>query len=144
MTRRREPGEPERRQRPGWLPWIGVILTAALVDLGVRFGLRPDFRVSLWVEAVVFVLASGAMLALYRRAPVAPGWRRGLRVLLIAGFGLAGLRSAIWASGWPVTHANLTILVLGVAFWILWTWRARRRRAAGLIDKPADAEETGG
>jgi hypothetical protein len=121
-----------------------VILAAALADLGVRFGVQPDFRVSLWVEAAVFLVASGVLLALYRRAPAAAGWTRGLQVVLIASFGLAALRSAIWASGRPVTHANLVILVLGLAAWIIWRRRDGRRREAGLIDKPVDAEETGG
>lgn len=107
------------------LAWITVILAAVAVDLGVRFGLRPGFRLSLWVETIVFVLAAAVLLWLYRRAPARSGWRRRLQVVLIASLLLAALRSAIWASGRPVPLANGTVLVLGLVAWASFRFRAR-------------------
>ena len=109
------------------LQWTGVVLLAAALDLGVRFGLQPDFSVSLWIEGGIFLVTAAVLFWLYRRAPARPGWRRGLQVLLVASFVLGGLRSLLWAAGNPVTRANLKILVLGV---VAWAYFARRRRNA--------------
>jgi hypothetical protein len=121
-------GEPLRDHRSFTaLQWIAVILLATALDLGVRFGLQPDFRVSLWIEGGTFLLTAAVLLWLYRIHPARPGWRRGLQVLLVAAFALGGLRSLLWAAGNPVTRANLKVLVLGV---IAWAYVKRRKRNA--------------
>lgn len=107
------------------LTWAGVILAATVLDLGARFVFGLDFEAVLWIESLVFVVAALVLYRLFRSDPAAPGWRRGLQVVLIASFALAALRSAIWASGQPVTLANAIILVLGVVGWLVWRYRRK-------------------
>lgn len=122
------------------LQWTGVILLAATLDLGVRFGLQPDFSVSLWVEGGIFLVTAAVLFWLYRRAPGRPGWRRSLQVLLVGGFVLGGLRSLLWAAGNPVSRANLKILVLGV---VAWAYFARRRRNTARAEVDSQPEPEG-
>ena len=112
------------------LTWAGVILAATVVDLGTRFVFGLEFEAVLWIESLVFVVAALVLYRLFRSDPAAPGWRRGLQVVLIASFALAALRSAIWASGQPVTLANAIILVLGVVGWLVWRYRRKGPPAA--------------
>ena len=125
-----------RESRRGWLPWAVVSLATLAIDLAVRFGLQPDFRVVLWIEGCVFLLAGLVLLRLSRQAPAQPGWRRGLQILLIGGFALGGLRSLLWAAGNPVYRANLKILIIAVLAWAY--WRRRRRRVAPAADGSAE------
>lgn len=115
------------------LQWTAVIIVATVVDLGVRFALRPDFAVVLWAEGSVFLVAAVLLFWLYRRTPARPGWRRNVQVLFVAAFALGGLRSLIWAAGNPVTQANLKVLVIGVLGWAY--WRRRQRNAARAADR---------
>lgn len=118
------------------LTWTGVILATTVLDLGVRFASGLDFEAVLWIEASIFLLVGFLLYWLYRRDPASPGWRRGLQVVLIASLALAALRSAIWASGQPVTMANAVILALGVVGWLL--WRYFRRGSPTLADAGED------
>lgn len=118
------------------LQWTAVILVAAALDLGVRFGLQPDFHTSLWIEGGIFLLTMAVLLALYRRAPARPGWKRNLQVLLVAAFALGGLRSLLWAAGNPVTRANLKIFVLGILAWAYFMRRRRNARRAAADSQP--------
>jgi hypothetical protein len=115
------------------LRWTAVILLASALDLGVRFGLQPDFEVSLWIEGGIFLLTAIILFWLYRGAPARRGWRRNLQVVLVAAFALGGLRSLIWAAGNPVTRANLKVLLLGIVSWAY--WRRRQRNAARTADE---------
>ena len=115
------------------LVWSGVILTAAALDLGVRFSLSLQFASVLWIEVVIFLATALVLFRLYRVDQASPGWRRGLQAVLVASFALGALRSAIWASGRPVTQANAVVLGLCVAGWFLWRHR-RRRASAGTLE----------
>ena len=112
------------------LIWTGVILVATALDLGARFALGLEFVHALWVEALILVATAVVLYRLYRMDPASPGWRRGLQVVLIASLVLGALRSAIWASGQPVTLANAAILGLGVFGWLFWRYRRRLKRAS--------------
>jgi len=121
------------------LQWATVIVAATIVDLGVRFGLQPEFRVTLWIEGSVFLLTAALLFWLCRRAPARPGWRRDLQVLLAGAFGLGGLRSLIWAAGNPVTQANLKVLLIGVLGWAYWKRRQRNAARAAEVSAGPDS-----
>lgn len=125
------------------LTWAGVILAATVLDLGTRFVLGLEFEAVLWIESLVFIVTALVLYQLFRSDPAAPGWRRGLQVVLIAAFALAALRSIIWASGQPVTRANAIILVLGIVGWMAWRYRSKRSHvaAAAAEDTPPDSPE---
>ena len=112
------------------LIWTGVILVATALDLGARFALGLEFVHALWIEALILVATAVVLYWLYRKDPASPGWRRGLQVVLIASLVLGALRSAIWASGQPVTLANAAILGLGVVGWLFWWYRRRSKRVS--------------
>ncbi|MDP2482589.1 MAG: hypothetical protein Q8W45_04865 [Candidatus Palauibacterales bacterium] len=121
------------------LVWTGVILAATVIDLGVHFATRLEPAGVLWIEAAIFLAVALVLYRLLRRDPASPGWRRAVQAMLVASFVLGALRSAIWASGQPVAVANGTILGLGVAAWVLWTWRKRSARRA--IREPANPSD---
>lgn len=112
------------------LVWTGIILAATALDLGARFALGLEFELVLWVEALIFVVTSLVLYGLYRENQASPGWRRGLQLVLIASFLLAALRSAIWASGQPVTLANAIIFGLGVVALLCWRFGYRAQRVS--------------
>lgn len=112
------------------LVWSGVIVAAAALDLGARFALDIEFEDVLWIEALIFVATALLLYRLYRKDPAPRGWRRGFQVALVACFALGALRSALWASGQPVTLANAVILVLGVVGWFFGRHLSREAEAA--------------
>jgi hypothetical protein len=122
--------------------WAAVILVATALDLGVRFGLQPDFRVSLWIEGGIFLLTAALLLWLYRRTPAGRGWMRSLQILLVAAFALGGLRSLLWAAGNPVTLANLKVLLLGIVAWAYFKRRQRNAARAAAETQPKSAPGT--
>ena len=107
------------------LVWTGVILLATVLDLGARFAFGLEFETVLLIEVVVLLATALVFYRLYRKDPAAPGWRRGLQVVLVFSFALGALRSAIWVSGGPVTVANAIILGLGTTAWLVWRYRRR-------------------
>lgn len=98
-----------------WIKWVGVVLAAALVDVGARFAFRFEMARVLRAEAVLFPAAALVLLAILRREPPSAGWGRAWRVGLILSFLLAGLRSGLWAAGLPVHLANAAVLAVAVA-----------------------------
>ena len=110
------------------LVWTGVILLATVLDLGARFAFGLEFETVLLIEVVVLLATALVFYRLYRKDPAAPGWRRGLQVVLVFSFALGALRSAIWVSGGPVTVANAIILGLGTTVWLAWRYRRRSTR----------------
>ena len=90
------------------LVWTGVILLATALDLGARFAFGLDFETALWIEVVVFLATALVLYRLYLKDPAAPGWRRGLQVVLVFSFALGALRSAIWVRiRWSAVAASL-------------------------------------
>jgi len=114
--------------------WVGVIVVATAIDLGVRIGMAFDLQRVVRVEAALFLATSLVLFALYRYQPRATGWRRKLQAVLVASFALAGVRSAIWAAGQPVYWANLAVLALAAVATVVLLVRRRARRRATAPD----------
>jgi peptidoglycan/LPS O-acetylase OafA/YrhL len=114
--------------------WIGIILAVTAIDLGVRFGMSFEIMRVIRIEAVLFLLTSVVLFALYRSNPRTIGRRRTIQIVLVASFALAGIRAAIWAAGQPVFWANLAILILAGVIIGVFTIRRRaqcQRRTSG-------------
>jgi hypothetical protein len=110
------------------LPSAGVMLAAAAIDLLVRFSGLASFNHVLWVEALLFPLTGLALHLVFRSRPRLSGLKRGLQVVLIWAFLLAGLRSGIWAAGFGVGAANLVIFLVALLAWLGFRIVQRRRR----------------
>jgi ABC-type iron transport system FetAB permease component len=109
-----------------------VLVAATLADLTVRFAVNFDTSRVVSLEAVLFLVASAALLWAARRDKAVSLSARRVDLWLALAFGLAALRAALWASGVPVYVANLVILVLGIvlgAGFVLWSRRAARESA---------------
>lgn len=121
------------RIEPPWktmrfsLQWTGVILLATAVDLLVRFGGFADFRQVLWVETLLFPLTGLVLHRVFHFDPNRSGFRRGLQTALVWAFYLAGLRSGIWAAGFPVGAANLVVLIVAIGAWLGFRLGKRRK-----------------
>lgn len=115
---------------PILVQWILVISAAAIVDLLVRFRLSPSFAATLWAEAVLFPLTGVVLLLLLKAGPRLKGFRRGLQVVLVWTFFLAGVRAGIWAMGFRVGTANLVIFFAALFGWLGYrvTGGGRRKR----------------
>lgn len=113
------------------LQLIGVILTATAVDLLVRFGGFADFTQVLWIEAILFPLTGFALYLVFRANEEPSGFKRRLQVAAVWVFFLAGLRSGIWAAGFPVGAANLVIFLVALLAWVGLRVGKRRRGRAG-------------
>jgi len=100
------------------LQWVLAILAATAIDLLVRFWGSANFNWVLWVEAILFPATGVVLLLLLRSNPRLPGFKRGLQVVLVWAFILAGLRSGIWAAGFPVGAANLLIFLVALLSWL--------------------------
>lgn len=98
--------------------WISVILAATATDLFARFGIPFDLTRVLWVEAAIFPLSGVGLLLLSRRSPWAPGFRRRIQIVVVAGFFLSGLRSGLWAAGFPIGRVNLAVLGAAILLWL--------------------------
>lgn len=105
--------------------WMAAVEIAALVDIGVRFAMPFDLMRVTRVEAVLFPVTGVVLWRLLTADPAPAGWRRGMQWGLVAGFLLAGLRSALLAGGVAVQTANVIVAVTGLAW--LATARIRRR-----------------
>jgi hypothetical protein len=119
--------------RWGW-QWTLIILAVGLADFAARFG--TGFNM-VWVVRSEAVLLLGGGLALWilqRRNPAQIRWQRRVQRVLVALFGLGGLRAALWASGMAVARANVVVLVLGVLVGTVAWWRGRR--VAGVARAP--------
>ena len=92
-------------------------MAVTAVDLVARFGFSLDLDRVLWVEAVLFASAGVLLLGWFRKGPHLSAPKRLVQALVIWGFFLGALRSAIWASGIPVQRANLAVLVVAVLAW---------------------------
>lgn len=105
---------------PALLQWILVIWVAATVDLLVRFRGSIGFARVLWTEAVLFPLTGLVLILLLRRNRRLTGFKRGLQVVLVWAFFLAGVRSGIWAAGFGVGAANLMVFLVALFGWLGW------------------------
>jgi hypothetical protein len=107
-----------------------VILLATAIDLLARSGGFADFAQVLWIEAILLPLTGLALNLVFRNRASPPGLARGLQVVVVWAFFLAGLRAGIWAAGFPVGAANLVIFLVALLAWLgLRVWRRRSVRA---------------
>jgi len=110
-----------------WIPWVGLVAAATAVDLAVRFAIPFDLTRVLVVETALFLATALTMAWMVSRLPANRRWLRVLQWVLAWSFGLAAVRSGIWAFGQPVVQANITACVLGAAV-LVSAWLRRRRR----------------
>ncbi len=110
------------------IKWLGVILIATAIDLVVRFGGLGDFALVLWVESLLLPLTGLALYLVFRTHPKPSGFKRGLQVVLVWAFILAGARAGIRAAGFDVGIANLVIFLMAVLAALLF-WITKRRKA---------------
>ncbi len=110
------------------LQLLGVVAVATAIDLVVRLGGFASFAQVLLVEAFLFPLTGVALDRVIRCHGRSSGLRRGLEVILVWAFVLAGLRAGIWAVGLPVGTANLVILSVALLAWV--GYRIRKRQKA--------------
>lgn len=107
--------------------WTGVILSATAIDLLARFGGFTNFTQVLWIEAALLPLTGFALHLVFRRNASPPGSKRGVQVVVVWAFFLAGLRSGIWATGFPVGAANVVIFLVALLAWFGFRIMRRRR-----------------
>jgi hypothetical protein len=117
--------------------WISVILAAAAIDLFARFGIPFDLTRVLWIESAVFSLSGLGLLLLSGRSPRARGLRRRMQIVLVAGFFLGGLRSGLWAAGFPIGRVDLLVLGTAILLW-LGLHLARLRQRPVLASKDSE------
>ena len=110
----------------GW-KWIIIFIVAGMAEYAVRLATRFNMDWVVPLDAVVFWWAGYLCWRLERRSPAQVPWQHALQLVIVASFVLAGLRSALWALGVPVSRANLVIIVVGVVL----AGIALRRRHTG-------------
>lgn len=98
--------------------WVSLILATTAADLLVRFGVPGGHSRVLWVEAILFPLAGIALHLVFRSRPRPSGLKSGLQTTAVWAYLLAGIRSGLWAAGFPVAVANLAVLLLALLGWL--------------------------
>jgi hypothetical protein len=94
--------------------WLVIVLVVALIDIGGRFAFGFNMARVIVFESVLFVAACVLMAVLAVKLP-AKSARLGLvERWLGAAFGLAGIRTIVWASGAGVGVANVVVVGVGV------------------------------
>jgi len=118
-TRIRKKGEPYVKKYG--VIGLGIFIGIPLPGSGVYSGTLLAWLVGMgwkkaFVAAIIGVLISGS---------------------IVFGLAMAGLTDALGAARWPITGTIIAV----IAVFILWRWRASRKRERALVQKPEEITE---
>jgi hypothetical protein len=110
--------------------WLGIVIGAAVIDLGARFFVPSSTLFVQKFEAFLFLATAAALaIPIVRKSPLS-AFRKKAHIWLGAIFLLGAIRSGMWGFGFPVQYANLTVFVLAVvALGSLYVVRRRSARS---------------
>lgn len=106
-----------------------IIVVCAILDVAARILLEFNMVLVSAAEAVLFGATAAAFVWVADREHMEEKARR-VHLTLAGIFGLAALRSGIWAGFGDVMLANMCVLGAGV-FMVLGVWIYRRRQLSG-------------
>jgi len=112
----------------GLAPLWWALIALLIVEIAVRFVVDPGLRAILIVETVSFLAVATVFLALLRWGPELSNRKRGALGVLAVAFLLGAVRSGLWAAGFDVYRANLTILSIALIALAVLGWRRRVSR----------------